>query len=227
MALSVSNIGDNPQQPGIWAEAYIPDQLIAGNLKLVTQPIVLQSGTLPRGSVLGAQTTFSMESAAGTNTGNGTIGSLTLGTGYEFGTYVLTATSSSNFTVTSPEGIAQAAATVGSAYSHQIGFTITAGGTAFVAGDSFTVQVLNATGNYVLSTAGASDGSQNPSAILVDAADASGGPVKTGAYVMGEFNANALNFDSSWTLSVLRSKLQPLGIFLKSAVSAADPVSAS
>ncbi|POM15755.1 hypothetical protein CSX04_04044 [Burkholderia cepacia] len=53
MTLPVNTIGDNPQQPGIYAETYIPDQLIAGALQIVSQPIILSTGTLPRGSVLG------------------------------------------------------------------------------------------------------------------------------------------------------------------------------
>ena len=55
MTLVINALGDNPQQPMAYAETYIPDQLIAGNLKLVTQGIVLGAGTLPRGSVLGLQ----------------------------------------------------------------------------------------------------------------------------------------------------------------------------
>lgn len=78
MTLTVNSLGDNPQQPGIYAETYIPDQLIAGNMKLVTANGVLGSGTLQRGAILGQQT-GTVVSAAGTNTGNGTIGSISKG----------------------------------------------------------------------------------------------------------------------------------------------------
>jgi hypothetical protein len=226
MTLNVSFIGDNPQQPGIFAESYVPDQLIAGGLKLVTQPIVLAAGSnLPRGTVLGQQTSYSVISAAGTNTGNGTIGSLSAGVGAEVGTYTLTATSSTVFSITTPEGVALPNATVGTAYSNAngVGFTITAGGTAFVAGDSFTLQVLDSIGNFIVSVRTASDGSQNPSAILADFADATNGPVTTGGYVMGEFNVNALTYDSSWTPELLVTAMRPYSLFLKTAVSAADP----
>lgn len=54
MALTVNSLGDNPQTPGIYAEAYIPDQLIAGNHKLVTGSVTILAGQLlQRGSVLG------------------------------------------------------------------------------------------------------------------------------------------------------------------------------
>ncbi len=136
MSLTVTSVGDNPQTPGINAEIYNPDQLIAGNQKIVTDTVTIGAGTLARGTVLGKVT---------------------------------------------------------------------------------------ASGNYIQSVAGAADGSQNPVAILADAADASGGAVQAGVYLTGEFNANALTFDASWTVATLKAALRPLGIFLKNAVSAADP----
>ncbi|WP_213761809.1 head decoration protein [Caballeronia sp. dw_19] len=224
MSLTVNSVGENPQQPSIYAETFIPDQLIAGNLKLVSQSIQLMAGTLARGAVLGQQTNNSINSAAGTNTGNGTIGTLSLGATETFGVFTLVATSATNFTVTDPEGNALPPATVGTAYSNaEIGFKITAGGTPFVAGDSFTLNVLEATGNYILSVKTASDGSQVPSAILAGSTDASVAPQLAGAYLLGEFNQNAVSFDPSWSLPALQTALRPYGIFLKSTVSAADP----
>ena len=226
MTLSVTSIGDNPQQPGIFAETYLPDQLLASGKMLVTQPIVLAAGTaVPRGAVLGQQTSYSLVSTPGTNTGNGTIGGLSSGTGAKIGIYVLTATGATTFTVTDPEGTALPNATVGTAYSNTngIGFTITAGGTAFAAGDSFTVNSIDSIGNFIVSVKTASDGSQNPSAILADYADATNGPVTTGAYISGEFNVNYVTFDASWTPQTLTTAMRPYGLYLKTAVSAADP----
>ena len=104
-----------------------------------------------------------------------------------------------------------------------IGFTLTAGGTAFAAGDKFTLTVEDAVGTYKLSVKTAVDGSQTPVTILADYADASAGPVTTGAYLMAEVNANALNFDPSWDIPTLTAALRPYSIFVKSSVSAADP----
>lgn len=225
MTLNVSTIGDNPQQPGIIAETYIPDQLIAGALQIVSQPIVLNAGTLPRGSVLGQISTSSVIATAGaTNTGNGTVGTASATSAAKIGNYALKATSATVFSVTDPEGVAMPNATVGTAYTQNgLTFTITAGGTAFVAGDTFTVEFADSVGNFILSVKTASDGSQTPAAILADFADASGGPVRTGAYVMAEVNGRALNFDASWNLQTLTSALRPNGIFVKASVSAADP----
>lgn len=224
MSLSVIGIGENSQQPSIYAETFIPDQLIAGNLKLVSQPIQLMSGNLARGAVLGQQTNNSIDITPGTNTGNGTVGSTSLGSTETFGVFKLTATGATTFTVTDPEGNALPNATVGTPYANaEINFTITAGATAFVAGDSFTLNALEATGNYILSVKTAVDGSQTPVGILAMPTNASGGPQLAAAYLMGEFNQNAISFDPSWTLPQLQAALRPYGIFLKSTVSATDP----
>jgi len=224
MSLSVIGIGENPQNPSIYAETFIPDQLIAGNLKLVSQPIQLMSGNLARGAVLGQQTTSSIDVTAGTNTGNGTVGSLSLGATETFGAFLLKATSATVFSVTDPEGNALPNATVGTPYANaEINFTITAGSTPFVANDSFTLNALEATGNYILSVKTASDGSQTPVGILAMSTNASSAPQMAAVYVMGEFNQNAISFDPSWTLPQLQQALRSYGIFLKSTVSATDP----
>ena len=227
MTLTINSLGDNPQQPGIYAETYIPDQLIAGNLKLVTQPITLQAGTLQRGTVLGQQSGSPTVTSA-LVTGNGTLGSVSNGPSVQAGAYVLRATGATTFTVAAPDGLAMPNATVGTAYSNaDINFTITAGGTAFAAGDEFVINIPS--GNYVSCVKTASDGSQIPVAILADYADASGGAVATGAYVMGEFNVNAIVVDASWGANsaawgpALSAMLRNTGIFLKSVVSAVDP----
>lgn len=227
MTLSVNSVGDNPQQPGIAAEAFIPDQLIAGNLKLVTGNGTLGAGVLKRGAVLGQQT-GTISQAAPTNTGNGTLGSITKGAAVRPGVYTLRATSATVFSVAGPDGAAMPNATVGTPYvSAGVNFTLTAGGTAFVAGDAFDIIVPS--GNFVSSVATASDGSEIPTAILIDDADASGGAVAIGVYLMGEFNQNAILPDASWGANaaawtpILAGVLRNVGIFLKSTVTAADP----
>lgn len=229
MVLAVNSVGPNPQTPGIAAELFVPDQLIAGNLKLVSAPITLGAGTLQRGTVLGQQTKPSLNATAvaaviPTNTGNGTFGTITVGAAASLGTYVLTMESATTFLLSNPAGMEIGHGSTGVAFNvGGIGFTLTAGGTAFVAGDGFTIttsQSAAASGNYITSVATATDGSQVPAAILADFADASGGAVATGAYLMGEFNSNAITFDASWTVATLTPLLRPLGIFLKSFVSA-------
>lgn len=225
MSLTPSSIRDNPQQPGVEAQVYLPDQLIADARNLVTQPILLGAGQLKRGTVLGQQSTNPIQaSAASGNTGNGTLGGISVGSGVEIGSYALVAESATTFSVTNPEGVVLTDATAGTAYtSAEISFTITAGATAFVVGDRFTISVFDAVGTYVQCVRTATDGSQVPSAILVDDADATNGPVTAGAYLAGEFNASALIFSSTWALASLVSAMRPFSLYAKSSISAASP----
>lgn len=52
--VTVNTYGAPPFQPGMTADAFVPDQLIGGDLKIVTDDITILSGqVLKRGSVLG------------------------------------------------------------------------------------------------------------------------------------------------------------------------------
>lgn len=55
MSLIPTQYSDNPFQPGVQAETYLPDQLIAGNEHLVTENDTLsqQGAVLARGTLLG------------------------------------------------------------------------------------------------------------------------------------------------------------------------------
>ncbi|MCO7569376.1 head decoration protein [Pseudomonas chlororaphis] len=225
MSLTPSEIRDNPQHPGVQAQVYIPDQLIADARNLVTQPILLGSGVLKRGTVLGQQTVNPVQATPGTgNTGNGTLGAISVGSAVETGIYSLLATSATVFKVTNPEGVVLGNATAGTPFtSAEIALTITAGATAFVAGDRFTVNVFDAVGAYVACVRTATDGSQTPIAILVDDTDASDGPATAGAYLAGEFNAAQLIYDNTWVLAALVSAMRPYGLYAKSSISAASP----
>ena len=225
MSLTPTEIRDNPQRPGVQAQVYSPDQLISDARSLVTQPVLLASGDLKRGTVLGQQTENPVQvvSSAG-NTGDGVIGSITLGPAVKTGGYKLTATAITKFNVTSPAGDVLGVATVGTPFVHaEIALTITAGGVAFKVADSFTLNVFDAVGTYVECVRTATDGSQFPLAILVDDADATSGPVTAGAYLSGEFNAARLIYGATWSLPALVSAMRPYGLFAKSSISAASP----
>jgi hypothetical protein len=58
MPLSANPISNNPFQPGVVQDAFVPDQLIAGDLKVVTKSGVtfLAGQIYPRGAVLGIVT---------------------------------------------------------------------------------------------------------------------------------------------------------------------------
>jgi hypothetical protein len=74
MALTPSVIGENPQQPAAVAETFIPDQLIAGNLKLVSDTaIIAGSAVLQRGSIMGLSKYGSIAGTPGKAFASGTI----------------------------------------------------------------------------------------------------------------------------------------------------------
>jgi len=159
------------------------------------------------------------------NTGNGTFGAIVKGATFKLGKYLLTMTDATHFALVDPNGDALPNGQTGVAYvDAQLGFTLTAGGTAFVAGDAFEISATQNPGSFQLSVATAVDGSQKPSAILGDDTDASGGDVNCAAYLTGEFNANVLNYDPSWQLPALTDALRPLQIHIRSTVSAAAPI---
>jgi hypothetical protein len=62
------------------------------------------------------------------------------------GAYSVKFTDATHFNMYDPNGVQMEPGTAGTAYSDGgIGFTITAGGTAFAAGDGFTITVTNQT----------------------------------------------------------------------------------
>ena len=121
------------------------------------------------------------------NTGNGTVGSSSVGATGKYGTYVLTALSPTSFSVTDPSGDALPNATVGTAYTGPLNFTIAAGGTAFVAGDGFTVNVTQQANTWVSWTGGAI----NRLGILWGRSHVYAGSFKKVAMVVRECEVNA------------------------------------
>jgi hypothetical protein len=342
------SVGDWPQQPAAFAETYIPDQLIAGSLKLVTDSVLIGgNASLPRGALLGLQSLGTLASSAGktqasgtitvaavptagdtvtiegtvitfvaanpsgnqvliggpgpdgnpvpaptavgttaaflnflngstdanlvkctyalttsteitvtaailgtggnaytlatsdtsaftlsgadlaggtNNTGAETIGSLVSGALLKSGNYLVAITGATAFNVFAPTGDFLGTGVVGTAYiDQQIGFTVTTGA-SIAAGDQFYIAAAAPSGNYVLATAAAVDGSQHPAAILADyATPTTGTPVTSGIYLMGEFNPNAMTFGAGISLPAAKAALRPLGIFLKDIQTAADP----
>ena len=71
---------------------------------------------------------------------------------------------------------------------------------------------------YILSVATASDGSQNPIAVLAADADPSGGNITVPAYFEGEFAGELCTFDSSWTIATLQTALRKVAslIYIRS-----------
>jgi hypothetical protein len=236
MSLIVTPFGDNTSVPFAGAETYIPDQLIAGDFKLVTQSVNITGGVnLSRGTVLGmvsggSEGLIGTPVAASGNHGNGTISAIAFGQQAKVGNYLVEFTGSATFNVVDPNGTPLVA--VGSGWYgpdtaiQEIQFTFSAGGTAMQSGDEIVIVAAPAAyGSYRMARLEATDGSQVPCAILVDNAFAASGDVSGGVYLTGEFNGNALIYDSAWTIQQLTAELRRNSIFVKTQVSANDPTS--
>jgi Bacteriophage lambda head decoration protein D len=235
MVLNVGRIGDNASVPFAGAETYIPDQLIAGNAKLVTQAVNITGGVnLSRGSVLGlvrdgsAGLVGSPVAVSG-NHGNGVISAIAFFQQAKVGLYLVNFTGATTFRVIDPNGVelVQSGANEWGpdTDSPEISFTFTAGTAAMVNGDEIQIIAApSATGSYKLARPEATDGSQDPCAILMDQALAGAGDVLGGIYLTGEFNGNALIYDSAWTIAQLTALLRKWNIHVKTQVNATDPV---
>lgn len=87
-----------------------------------------------------------------------------------------------------------------------------------------TVLGKDTAGVYVIAKETATDSSKTALVVLADTYDTSAGDVSgAGAYFTGEFNANRIIMDASWTLDQLRDAARPLTIFFKDVVNADDP----
>lgn len=222
----MTTYGDNAFAPGMISDAYTPDQLVAGHLNLVTDSVTITgAAALVRGSVLGQVTVGAAAAAvAGANTGNGVMSAIALQGRAKVGTYTIRFTGATTYNVINPFGVELTPGYAAGAYADaEINWTFTAGGTAMVAGDTFTIAVAAGSLSYKLAVLASVDGSQNPVAILADNVDATGGDVTGGIYQLGEFNQRALTFGAGHTAASAKAALRAVGIFLKNTVSAADP----
>lgn len=170
--------------------------------------VVTQAGAAVKSGALLAQ----VDAGAGTyavdagSTGNPTAGTVVIGAAAIPGVYTITFTAATKFDVEDPNGVKIGSGTLGTAFSKAgLGVTLTAGGTAAVAGDRATITVAAGSGKYVPYTAGAAAGPA--AALLYQSLPAATGDVKavvftndcevnrallTGLDATGEANLRAL-----------------------------------
>jgi hypothetical protein len=203
-----------------------PDGLFAADTPRITMPATLLSGeNRTRGAVVGKVTVGAATAAAAAgNTGNGAISAITTGANAKPGLYKVIAvepvTNLGTFVVEDPDGIIVGRAIVGAAFSGPIGFTISDGGTDFVAGDAFDITVAAGSGKLKLCAAAATDGSQRPIGILAMDTDASAGDKATSIYRTGVFNETALTFGAGHTADSVRAALEAQQIYLTTVIPA-------
>lgn len=182
---------------------------------------VLSGQVFPRGTALGKITVGSAVAAAkaGGNTGNGTISAVTTRPGTKVGVYTVRFTAATTFTVEDPDGFVKSVNfPTGVAHTDDLGFTITAGGTAFVAGDGFDITVSAGSGKWVRSVAAAIDGSQVIRAIALEDVDATGGDVQTIVGRRGQCNPAAVTFGAGHTLASVEDACMDRGIIFETVI---------
>lgn len=123
--------------------------------------VVTQTGTaLESGTLLTRVDTGTAGFAMGDGaTGNPTASAITVGAAANPGEYVIEFTAATKFTVEDPNGKTIGTGTTGTEFSKGgLTFTLTAGGTAAVAGDTAKITVADSSGKYVAYTAGGAAG---------------------------------------------------------------------
>lgn len=123
--------------------------------------VVTQTGTaLESGTLLTRVDTGTAGFAMGVGaTGNPTASAITVGAAANPGEYVIEFTAATKFTVEDPNGKTIGTGTTGTEFSKGgLTFTLTAGGTAAVAGDTAKITVAAGSGKYVAYTAAGAAG---------------------------------------------------------------------
>jgi hypothetical protein len=127
------------------------------------------SGVLTAGMVLGLQLVgaTAVAAALGANTGNPTFSAITVSAPAVAGAYVLRMQDATHYVVETPTGVEIGHGVAGAAFAAGgLGFTLTAGATPAVAGDSFTITPAAGSGQYAPYDPTKSDGTEVACAIL-------------------------------------------------------------
>jgi len=165
--------------------------------------VILTGENVVAGEVLGQVTKGSASAAAvAGNTGNGTMGAITVGAGAKAGDYTLTViepgSDVGDFIVEDPDGVNVGAGVVASAFSGGgLGFTLADGSNDFAAGDQIVITVAAGSGKYVAYNQDGTDGSEVAAAIAYDNYDATAADVDgVGIVRDAEVNGNELTWPS-------------------------------
>lgn len=141
-------------------------------------------------------------------TGNPTSGAIAVGVAAKPGVYRGQFTAATKFDIEDPDGVKVGNGTLGSAFNKGgLTFTLTAGGTAAVAGDEFTITVAEGSGKYIPYTANGAAG--EAVAILYEATDTSTGDVKR---VVIEVDAEVNRFELTGLDALAEKQLLAKGI---------------
>lgn len=173
-----------------------------GSLSREAITIASGAGVLASGTVIGKITTGASASAVAFsgNTGNGTMGTITVSAGALEGAYKLViiepATDAGKFQVEDPTGKIIGTGAVAAAFSKGgLAFTLADGATDFASGDGFTITVAAGSGKWTGYDDGNADGSQVAAGVLMQSVDATSADVDATAIVrLAEVKTDALQW---------------------------------
>lgn len=153
-----------------------PGQRSRDNVKVNVAGTAIKSGTLLMLAAVGVAT-WAVETGS---VGNPTIGTITVGAAALDGVYSLVFTSATAFKVLDPSGTQIGTGTAGTAFSAGgLGFTLTAGSTAAVAGSEININVTPGAKSYAVY-----DGSSPAVAVLYNQIPAMTGKANAVAFVI-------------------------------------------
>lgn len=186
----------------------------------------LAAGDLAAGTVLGKITkdgTTTVTADAG-NTGDGTVGAVTVGADALVGDYVLTiiagATDAGEFEVEDPNGVSVGTGTVAVEFdAGGLTFTLADGATDFAVGDRIVIGVDAGSGSYAALDLTATDGTDQAAAILYGGVDATAGAQPCTVHVRDcEVEAAALTWPDAATEQQITdgtAELNALGVIAR------------
>ena len=181
--------------------------VLLGGWVTAKENIIAAGQTLLKGTVLSEIKSAAEAAADAGNTGDGAMGAISVGPLVKKGIYQLIC-NGAGFNVISPEGDSCGVAVPGEAFSsRELNLTITAGGTAFVAGDFFTIQVAG-TGKHKMVSAAGADGTGTAEQVLMLDVDAAEADVPSKGWESGEFDAGLLIVSEGEDITAYRDQMR-------------------
>lgn len=203
---------------------FVPVNIIAGGTYTTRKITVAEGEVRDPGAVMGQAldaddatvTAGAAVSGSGGTVGNGAIGAVTCDDGAPAGVWhvriTAEATDAGSFVVERPDGSIDGYGEVAAAYNGGLNFTLADGSNNWQIGDYIPVTVSYDASTYKLSLAAATDGSQVPDVVLMQAVDATDGPVEALAYETAQVVGSALTLGAGHTIDSIREGLREKGI---------------
>lgn len=200
---------------------FSPDELVVRLDHGAKRTVLSGEGLVARGTVMGKVNTGAATSAAkaGGNTGNGAMGAITVAQPEKVGVYKVRFTAATVYQVMDPDGnVIGGNGATGTVFTDDLSFTITAGGTPFVAGDGFDITVAAGSGKLRVSKTASTDGSQIPYCVQLEDVDATSADADAMELLIGEVNSNGLTYGTGHSLATIYDTFRNAGIELVTAM---------